>query len=112
MPLPCPLPLQRVAYRLGSSALPARERQRALRLRAQNRKPDRADTPAPALRGLLALPATARAPLDLAFGAGKTRLVVPLYQPGSKLAGSVDVHVFAAGALALEAVVLTKTACG
>ena len=47
--------------------------------------------------------AAARAPLDLAFGAGKTRLLVPLYQPGSKLAGSVDVRVFDAGALALEA---------
>ena len=52
---------------------------------------------APDLPGVLALPATARAPLDLAFGAGKTRLLVPLHQPGSKLAGSVDVRVFDAG---------------
>ena len=50
--------------------------------------------------------------LDLAFGAGKTRLLVPLDQPGSKLAGYVDLRVFDAGALAIEAVVVAKTACG
>jgi Caspase domain len=74
--------------------------------------PDQADNTAPDLPGVLALPGAARAPVDLAFGAGKTRLLVPLYQPGSKLAGSVDVRVFDAGALALEAVVVAKTACG
>ena len=79
---------------------------------AQDSKPDQADNAAPDLPGVLALPGAARAPLDLAFGAGKTRLLVPLYQPGSKLAGSVDVRVFDAGALALEAVVVAKTACG
>ena len=79
---------------------------------AKDSKPDQADTAAPDLAGVLALPAAARGPLDLAFGAGKTRLLVPLYQPGSKLAGSVDVRVFDAGTLALEAVVVAKTACG
>ena len=72
----------------------------------------RPTTAAPDLPGFLALPAAARAPLDLAFGAGRTLLLVPLYQPGSKLAGSADVRVFAAGALAVEAVVVAKTACG
>ncbi len=75
-------------------------------------KPEQADSVVVDLPGVLALPAAARAPLDLAFGAGKTRLLVPLYQPGSKLAGSVDVRVFDAGTLALEAVVVAKTACG
>ena len=75
-------------------------------------KPDQADKPAYDLPGVLALPATARTPLDLAFGAGKTRLLVPLHQPGSKLAGFVDVRVFDAGALTLEAQVVAKTACG
>jgi hypothetical protein len=64
------------------------------------------------LPGVLALPGTARAPLDIAFGAGKTRLLIPLYQPGAKLAGSVDIRVFDAGALALDAGVVAKTACG
>ena len=62
---------------------------------AKDSKPDQADTAAPDLAGVLALPAAARGPLDLAFGAGKTRLLVPLYQPGSKLAGSVDVRLCA-----------------
>ena len=75
-------------------------------------KPDQPDNPAPDLPGVLALPIAARAPLDVTFGAGKTRLLVPLYQPGSKLAGFVDVRMFDAGALALEAQVVAKTACG
>ena len=75
-------------------------------------KADQADTAGPDLPGVLVLPGAARAPVDLAFGAGKTRLLVPLYQPGSKLAGAVDVRVFDAGALTLEAVVVAKTACG
>jgi caspase domain-containing protein len=66
----------------------------------------------PHLPGVLALPVAARAPLDLAFGAGKTRLLIPLHQPGSRLAGSVDVRVFDAGALVLEGAVVAKTACG
>src|SRR5262245_11239414 len=77
-------------------------------------KPAQQDQPAtqpPDLPGALALPPAARAPLDIAFGAGKTRLLVPLYQPGSKLAGVLDVRVFDAGALALETVVVAKTAC-
>ena len=79
---------------------------------APDAKPDQADNPAPDLPGVLALPATARAPGDLAFGTCKTRLLIPLHQPGSKLAGSVDVRLFDAGRLALEAVVVAKTACG
>ena len=75
-------------------------------------KADQADTAGPDLPGVLVLPGAARAPVDLAFGAGKTRLLVPLYPPGSKLAGAVDVRVFDAGALTLEAVVVAKTACG
>ena len=35
------------------------------------------------LPGLLALPAAGRAPLDLAFGAGKTRLLVPRSRVGA-----------------------------
>lgn len=64
------------------------------------------------LPGVLALPQGARGPLDITFGAGKTRLLVPLHQPRAKLAGSVDVRVFDAGALALDAAVVAKTACG
>jgi hypothetical protein len=78
----------------------------------QDTQPGQADNPPPDLPGVLALPGAARAPLDIAFGAGKTRLLVPLYQPGGKLAGAMDVRVFDAGALALEAVVVAKTACG
>lgn len=66
----------------------------------------------PDLPGVLALPASAQAPLGLAFGAGKTRLLIPLHQPGSKLAGTVQVRVFDAGTLALEADVVARTACG
>ena len=79
---------------------------------AKDSKPDQADTPRPTCRASWLFRAAARAPLDIAFGAGKTRLLVPLYQPGSKLAGSVDVRVFDAGALALETAVVAKTACG
>src|SRR2546421_3414399 len=73
---------------------------------AQDSKPDQADNAGPDLPGLLVLPSAARAPVDLAFGACKTRLLVPLYQPGSKLAGAVDVRVFDAGVLTLETVVV------
>ncbi len=79
---------------------------------ATSAQQDQPDTQPPDLPGALALPPSARAPLDIAFGAGKTRLLVPLHQPGSKLAGSLDVRVFDAGALAIEAVVVAKTACG
>ena len=70
------------------------------------------DTQPPDLPGVLALPPAAAGPNDLAFGAGKTRLLVPLFQPGSKLGGSVVVRFFEAGLQRLEAGVVTKTACG
>jgi len=38
--------------------------------------------------------------------------LVPLFQPGSKLAGSLEVRVFEAGLHTFEAGVVTKTACG
>jgi hypothetical protein len=41
----------------------------------QDTQPDQADNPPPDLPGVLALPGAARAPLDIAFGAGKTRLL-------------------------------------
>jgi len=70
------------------------------------------DTQAPDLPGVLTLPPAAAGPNDLAFGGGKTRLLVPLFQPGSKLGGSVAVRFFEAGLQKLEAGVVTKTACG
>jgi len=80
---------------------------------AQNATPAAQDgNVGPDLPGVLALPGEARGPLDLEFGAGQTRLLVPLHQPGSKLAGTVDIRVFDAGALAVEAAVVAKTGCG
>jgi hypothetical protein len=94
-------------------AIPGEVRLEAPPLSAPARDKDPSgDNPAPDLPGALALPPTAAGPDDLAFGAGKTRLLVPLFQPGSKLDGSVAVRVFEAGLHPLEAVVVTKTACG
>lgn len=77
-----------------------------------NAKPDAsADRPSE-LPGVIALPAGARAPFGLTFAADKSRLLVPLHLPGSKLAGDVAVHVYEAGALALEAKLVARTACG
>ena len=68
--------------------------------------------PPPDLPGMLVLPPGAQGPLGIAFGAGKTRLLIPLHQHGNKPAGAVDVRVFEAGALALEADVIARTGCG
>ena len=46
------------------------------------------DPQPPELPGFIALTPGAKGPLDLTFGAGKSRALIPLYQPGSKLAGS------------------------
>ncbi len=64
------------------------------------------------LPGVIALSSGSRGPLNLVFGAGRSRILVPLYQPGSKLDGSFDLRLFAAGVMTVEAAVLGLTACG
>jgi hypothetical protein len=94
-------------------AIPGEVRIEAPKLPTPAREKDpSSDNAPPDLPGVLALPPAAAGPNDLAFGAGKTRLLVPLFQPGSKLGGSVAVRFFEAGGHTLEAGVVTKTACG
>ena len=66
----------------------------------------------PDLPGFIALPPQARGPLGLAFGQEKSRALVPLYQPGSKLDGSFAVRIFDAADLAIDTAVVARTTCG
>lgn len=65
-----------------------------------------------AFPGFLALPAGTRAPLDIQFGADKTRAFIPLYQPGSQLGGSFFIRIFDSGPHALNAALIARTQCG
>jgi hypothetical protein len=64
------------------------------------------------LPGFIALTPDAKGPLGLAFGAGKSRALIPLHQPGSKLAGSFAIRIYDAGEKAIEAGVVATTSCG
>jgi hypothetical protein len=64
------------------------------------------------LPGIVALPADARGPLGIAFGAGHSRIFVPLYQPGSKLIGQFAVRPFTSGTLSIRVGLVARTGCG
>ncbi|MDX2203746.1 MAG: caspase family protein [Hyphomicrobiaceae bacterium] len=66
----------------------------------------------PDLGGFVALPPQARGPRGLAFGAAATRALIPLHQPGSRLAGSLDILVLAAGSLEIETALVADGRCG
>jgi uncharacterized protein YecT (DUF1311 family) len=66
----------------------------------------------PELPGFLALPTATRAPLGIQFGADKTRALIPLHQPGSRLSGSFSVRIFDSGPHALSAALIARTQCG
>ncbi len=66
----------------------------------------------PELPGFIALSPGAKGPLGLMFGAGKSRALIPLHQPGSKLASSFAVRIYDAGEKAIEAGVVARTSCG
>ncbi len=69
--------------------------------------------PRPAdLPGFMALPPAAAGPMGLGFGSGKSRAVLPLYQPGAKLGGSFGVRIFDAGAIEVETAVVAVNRCG
>ena len=70
------------------------------------------DPQPPELPGFIALTPIAKGPLGLKFGAGQTRALIPLHQPGAKLAGSFAVRFYEAGEKKIEAAVLAHTACG
>jgi hypothetical protein len=70
------------------------------------------DQQPPEFAGFIALTPGAKGPLDLTFGAGKSRALIPLYQPGSKLAGSFAVRLYEAGVRTIEAAIVAHTACG
>jgi hypothetical protein len=69
------------------------------------------ETP-PELAGFIALPPGARGPRGLEYGGTKSRALVPLYQQGARLAGSLDVEVLTAGGLDIEIAVVAKGRCG
>ena len=66
----------------------------------------------PELPGFIGLTPDAKGPLGLMFGAGKSRALIPLHQPGSKLAGSFAVRIYDAGEKAIEVGVVARTTCG
>ena len=66
----------------------------------------------PDLPGFLSLTPEAKGPLGLTFGAGKSRVLVPLHQPGSKLSGTFSIRVYDAGQMTIAAAVVAHTACG
>ncbi len=62
--------------------------------------------------GFVALPARSRAPHDIAFGAGRTRVVIPLSGTDAARGGRLIVKPYAAGSLDLEwAVVAVQQDC-
>ena len=71
-----------------------------------------ADPQQPELPGFIGLTPDAKGPLGLMFGAGKSRALIPLHQPGSKLAGSFAVRIYDAGEKAIEVGVVARTTCG
>jgi Caspase domain len=70
------------------------------------------DPQPPELPGFVALTPNANGPLGLKFGAGQSRALIPLHQPGSKLAGTLAVRLYEAGERRIEAAVVAHTACG
>ena len=66
----------------------------------------------PELPGFIGLTPDAKGPLGLTFGAGKSRALIPLHQPGSKLAGSFAVRIYDAGEKTIEVGVVARTSCG
>ena len=70
------------------------------------------EAPKPDLPGFLALSPEARGPLGLEFGRGETRALVPLHQPGARLAGAFEVRNLAAGETTIRAAVVARTPCG
>src|SRR5262245_49923428 len=64
------------------------------------------------LPGIVALPKDARGPLGIAFGARRSRVFVPLYQPGSKLDGQFAVRPFTTGTLSVSIGLVARTGCG
>jgi hypothetical protein len=66
----------------------------------------------PELPGFMALPAGTRAPLGIQFGSEKTRALIPLHQPGSRLHGSFSVRIFDSGPHAVSAALIVRTPCG
>ena len=70
------------------------------------------DPQQPELPGFIGLTPDAKGPLGLTFGAGKSRALIPLHQPGSKLAGSFAVRIYNAGGITIETGVVARTSCG
>jgi hypothetical protein len=66
----------------------------------------------PALPGFIGLPPSSRAPHELKFGAGATRAIVPLHQPGSRLSGSFAVRMHEAGRTGVQTAIVASTSCG
>ena len=64
------------------------------------------------LPGVMAFPKGAKAPFGMQFGAGGARAVIPLYQPGSLLSGSVAVRIFKAGIYEVKVAVVVMGNCG
>lgn len=65
-----------------------------------------------ALKGYIALPPTARAPQEIAFGAGGARLFAPFHQPGSVASGAFNILPYRAGPWPMEYAVVAMTPCG
>jgi hypothetical protein len=62
--------------------------------------------------GVIVLPGRTRAPHGLRAGDDKSRILVPLYQPGSQLEGRVAVRIFRAGRANISARILAVSSCG
>jgi hypothetical protein len=61
---------------------------------------------------VIALPAGARAPAAIAFGADRTRVFVPLHMLGTPAAGAFKIKPYRTGLLTVEHAVVASTGCG
>ncbi len=64
------------------------------------------------LPGFIALRPSAPGPKGLGFGAGATRVLIPLHADGARLSGGISVRLYNAGDYAFASAVVARTACG
>lgn len=63
--------------------------------------------------GIIALPSGTRAPLGIKFGSNSTsRILIPLYQPGSRLSGSFALRLLTTGTQTVQSGLVSLTRCG
>ena len=84
----------------------------AKRLRPQTDAETHAASGTPNLPGFIALRPSSPGPGGISFGAGTTRVFIPLHEDGTHLSGAFSVRLYEAGAYSLKSAVAARTACG